>query len=165
MTPHQSPSDRASSGRDARLARALVYLEAYGAERSRWPADAATLFDEFANDADFAPARDAAAALDLALAAAPAPKAGAALRQRILAAYAARPSGSGLFARLKARSRIGFGRLIPAGALAGLSALGFAAGAATAGVGASASEADPLYYAQATLVVAFNEEDALWAVE
>lgn len=157
MTPHQSPSDPG-----ARLERALVYLEAYGAERSRWPAEAAALFDEFEDEAMFAAARLEAAALDAALRSAPAPKAGAALQERILAAFAARPAATGLFAHLSGRPR-GLGRFIPAGALAGLTALGFAAGAATANVGVS--DSDPLYYAQATLTVAYNEEGAIWAVE
>ncbi len=158
MTPRQLPSER-----DARLARALIYLEAYGADRARWPAEAAALLDEFAADPGFTAARADAAALDAALVAATAPKAGDALRERIFNSFATRPSGGGFFARLGGTSR--FGRLIPAGALAGLTALGFAAGAATASVGARAAETDPLYYAQATFLVAYNEEGAIWAVD
>lgn len=156
MTLRQLPSER-----DARLARALIYIEAYGAERLRWPAEAAALFDEFTADETFSRARADAAALDKTLAAAIAPKAGDALKEKIFNAYATRPAGGGFLAGLYGRS--GLGRLIPAGALAGLTALGFAAGAVTASVGASAVEAETLYYAQATFLVAVDEEDAFWA--
>jgi hypothetical protein len=159
MTPRQSPSDAGSAA--SRRDRALLNLEAYGAERSRWPAEAVQLFDEFAGDARFEAARRAAAALDETLRLAPAPAAGAALQERILETYAMRPAG-GVFAHIQERSRRGFGRLIPASALAGLLALGFATGAATAGVGA---ESDAIYYAQATLTVAGDEEGALWAID
>lgn len=162
QTPNSPGSEQGSLDRDKRLARARLHLEAYGADRARWPEDAKALFDKFAGDYRFEIAREEAAALDETLALSPAEPAGDALQARILASFEPIAPHAALFGGL--RPRKGFGRFVPAGALAGLTALGFAAGAASAGVTVAGAEDEALYYAEATLAVS-SEEDALWAQE
>jgi hypothetical protein len=157
MTPQQPPSD--SIERDKRLARARALLDAYGADRSRWPEDARSLFDKFAGDYRFEMSRDEAQALDETLAKSAAPAAGDALQEAVLASFTPEMRTS-----VAKGGGFRFGRLIPAGALAGLTALGFIAGSASAGVSLGGSEDEALYYAEATLSLA-SEEDALWAQE
>lgn len=159
QTPN-SASEHGSLDRDKRLARARQYLEAYGADRASWPEDATALFDKFAGDYRFEMAREEAVALDAALSSSIVEPAGAALEERILATF--EPQRSSALGGLRARS--GFGRFVPAGALAGLTALGFVAGAASASVTVATADDEALYYAEATLGAA-AEEDALWAQE
>jgi hypothetical protein len=156
MTHHRSPSDGAQ-----RLARARALLDAYGADRARWPAGDRALFDALIGDPRFEAARQEAAALDAALGAAPADAAGAALKDAILARFPARPAHGSRLQSIIEASMHGFGRLAPLGAAAGLSALGFAIGLASAG----ASEEDALYYALDTSMIEFAENDSLWAEE
>jgi len=109
---------------------------------------------------EFALALSEALALDDALAS-PTPKPSEGLAARILESAPSRPRWtagasirlSGLFAGR---------RLIPAGALACLSVLGFASGLASAARYPGGEEA--LIYAEAAVATAF-EEDAPWAVE
>lgn len=146
------------AGRDGRLMRARALLERYGADRARWPENERALFDKFEGDYRFETFRRQERALDDALDAAKAPAAPSALKDAILAAYAPPPRAG--------RPSFSFGgrlrRLVPAGALAGLSALGFAVGAATASSGAQEYEA--VYYSQTTFAFV-DEGDALWAEE
>lgn len=116
------------SDRNTRM-RALDALAAYGADPGRWPEGDRALFAAFANDYEFSLALEDARALDAALdIAAPTPP--EALSQRILADYDAvvsRPRPARLFIpRWLTRA------VLPAGLFAGLTALGFIAGAATA---------------------------------
>ena len=109
-------------------------------------------------------------ALDAALDSALAPKASEALHARILADHARVVHAEGRrrwFAEIleffSAR------RYLPAGALAGLGALGFAAGVASAQVTGEeyASQDEAAYYANAAFSTAFspNDEESLWAVD
>lgn len=158
--PNSTASEHGSVDRDKRLARARQYLEAYGADRARWPEDATALFDKFAGDYRFEMAREEAIALDAALSSSKVEPAGAALEEKILASF--EPQRSSSRGGLQARPL--FSRFVPAGALAGLTALGFAAGAASASVTVATIDDEALYYAEATLGAA-TEEDALWAQE
>lgn len=149
-----SPSERA-----ARLRQALALFDVFGANTGRWPADAQSLAREFAGDPDFEGARADALALAEALDLAPAPRAGEALKARLLDAAPA----PGPRAAFSARAIFSPRRFAPAGMLAGLSALGFAAGVASAATGVGADD-DALAYAEAAVVAALEEEDAFWAV-
>lgn len=161
MTHRQPPSESAAAHAEARLA-----LDAYGADPARWPTQAQPLFDAARGDTAFEAARADAAALDAALDKARAPRAGEALEAAILASYdiAPRMAGGGFLAAFGLRDGVGFRRFIPAGALAGLSAIGFVVGAATAGAGSAMAD-DFLLYSEASLTVAYDEGDALWAEE
>jgi hypothetical protein len=165
MTQQQSnppASELGALDRDKRLARARRYLEAYGGDRARWPEHAVALFDKFAGDYRFEVAREDAATLDEALSASPSEPARETLKDEILARFEAKPARPSLFGGSQART--GFGRFVPAGALAGLTALGFVAGAASATVTMAGADDEVLYYASATLGDAL-EEEALWAQE
>ncbi|MEQ8934874.1 MAG: hypothetical protein RIE56_03675 [Amphiplicatus sp.] len=158
MTHPPSPSDR-----KALLDAALAHFEIYGGDLARWPEQAQRDSRALAGDPQFEAARRDAMALDAALDAAPAPAASDALMARLLDAAPARaaPAGevSGWLQRLFTTRRF-----VPAGALAGLSALGFAAGMVTATGGAAAQD-EALVYAEAAVASALEEEDAFWAVE
>lgn len=157
---HKHPS----TDRGGRLSRALDCLGIYGAERARWPEEARILFDAFSGEEEFEAARGEAALLDEALALSPAPQAGDALKERLLAAFAPPAARKSLFAGFWFRPGRRGGRLIQGGALAGLTAIGFAIGAATANEGAGI-ENDPAFRAQTTFAFASEEGDALWAQE
>ena len=106
--------------------------------------------------------------LDALLNAAPPPPASDALKARILDGHArsvGRTGGSTVLDVLIERfSKRPF---LPAGALAGVGALGFAIGLSTASTGIAASEPDALYYADAAVSAAFaaSDEEFLWAVD
>lgn len=156
MTHHPTPSEGG-------VGRALELLDIYGAERTRWPADAAALFDAASGDPRFERARREAAELDAALAAAPAAKADAALRDAILSRFPATAARGRWLDAIIAMSTHGLGRLAPLAAAAGLSALGFVAGSASVGV--SAGENDALFYALDTSMIEFAEGESLWTEE
>ncbi|MEE2690747.1 MAG: hypothetical protein VX640_04305 [Pseudomonadota bacterium] len=149
------------SEREALLKTALAYFDAYGADLARWPEQARRTAEALAGDARFEAARETALALDRDLALVTAPAAGDALKERMLAAAPGRrPSqGAPLLASLFAGRRFA-----PAGALAGLTALGFAAGMVSTPGGASAQE-EALAYAEAAIASTLSEEDAFWAIE
>lgn len=150
--------------KEKRLEAAIFYVEAFGGDPARWPEDARALFDEFdGEDLRFDGARKEAAELDATLAFCPAPQAGPALQEKILAGFSERKSVNRRLAVASSQGRRDVvRRFIPAGLLAGMTALGFAIGAASAG---APIDNDPLYYAQATLTPAAGEEDAFWAAE
>lgn len=156
MTHPRSPSEPAD-----RLARALDFLNAYGADPRRWPADEAGLFDALENDPRFQAARQDAAALDAALRAAPDAVCTEALKTSILNRFPEGTVRQTLIDAAVRRCTHGLGRLAPIAAAAGLSALGFVIGAMSAGVGASEDEA--LYYALDTSIMEIAEGDAFWA--
>lgn len=155
------------SDRDAALAEAIAGLDAYGGDPARWSQRLREAAASLAGDPGFEAARRAALDLDALLDIAP-PRASEALQARILAGAPARPAASGsllpaalaLFAPLR---RMG-SRLLPAGAVAGLSALGFAAGILTAPVGAAAQD-EALLYAGAAIETALGEETPFWENE
>ncbi|MBI1365797.1 MAG: hypothetical protein GC153_07530 [Alphaproteobacteria bacterium] len=149
-----------SSDREARLERASAYLEAYGAERRRWPEEAHALFDQICGDRRFEERRRAAARLDETLSAFLAPRADEALKERLLASFDPPSRRASLLSFGAGAPR--WGRLVPAGILAGLSALGFAIGAATANTGV---ENDPAFSAPATFAYLSDQGDAPWANE
>lgn len=156
MTHHPTPSDDG-------VGRALELLDIYGAERARWPAIEATLFDAALGDPRFARARQEAAELDAALRVAPQAQAGEALKDAILAQFQTKaPRGRWLDAIIAVSTR-GLGRLAPLAAAAGLSLLGFFAGSASVGV--SASEEDALYFALDTSMIEIADGDSLWTEE
>lgn len=159
MTHRQSPSDGPAPHAEARRA-----LDVYGADPTRWPEGMRPLFDAALGDPAFEAERAAAAALDVALEEARAPQAGAALERAILETYDIAPrAGGGFLSPLGLRGG-GLRRFVPAGALAGLSALGFVVGAATAGAGSALAD-EFLLYSEASLAVAYDEGDPFWAEE
>lgn len=146
MTEAPSPSER-----DARLARARRMLAAYGADPARWPDEARALYERYKDDYRFNAARNDAAEIDALLAASPEEPASEALRMRLLAAAPDRKSARRLhFAFLASR-------LIPAGALAGLSVAGFVSGLASASL-----DAGGLSYAETAMISVFDGGDADW---
>jgi hypothetical protein len=159
MARPQSPSDR-----DQRLEAALGRLGAYGADEARWPAEAHSLFAEFAGEAAFETARAEAAALDAALAADVAPEPGPGLAARILEDHQSAPRRAPAFdfAALFDFSAAGR-RWAPAGVLAGLTALGFALGVASTSLSA-AGEDEALVFVQAAFA-SLEEEEPYWAAE
>ncbi|HXI86705.1 MAG TPA: hypothetical protein VNH64_04565 [Parvularculaceae bacterium] len=153
-----------SSERDLRLQRAKACLDAYGANRARWPEDARALFDKFSGDYRFEILQREAALLDETLGEATPIEAGEVLKERLLAAFNPAPAS----ARVGSFLRFGVGapraaRLIPAGALAGLSALGFAIGAATAND--AGVENDPAFDTPATFAYPSDTASALWEID
>lgn len=151
MTEAPSSPEPGSVERDARLARARRMLAAYGADPARWPVEARELFQRYKDDYRFNAAREEAASLDALLAASPTEAASEALRMRLLdLAPARRGKGFAPVAWIAAR-------LVPAGALAGLSLAGFAAGFATAGL-----EPGGLSYAETAAASAFETAEAAW---
>lgn len=143
-----------SPDRDRRLAEARRMLSVYGADPARWPAEARPLYERYKDDFRFETARRDAEALDVLLAAAPAEAASDALRVRLLGGAPTR--------RARAFAPVAWiaGRLIPAGALAGLSLAGFVSGLASAGY-----EAGGLSYADNAAASAFESADAAFTEE
>jgi hypothetical protein len=143
MIDPRSPSNRAEFAR---------LVETYGADAKRWPADRAHLRDMFIEGGAEADLLRDAAALDAWLDA-DRVKTDDAFQARLLESF--KPHAR--------RGGVVFGkwlRFAPAGALAALSALGFVAGSATAGV-----DDDPLYYAQAAIEAPLGEGVGLWPEE
>jgi hypothetical protein len=140
-----------SPERDRRLAEARRMLSAYGADPARWPEEARPLYQRYKEDFRFETARRDADALDALLAAAPDETASDVLRMRLLESAPSRRARSfGPVAWIA-------GRLVPAGALAGLSLAGFVSGFASAGY-----EAGGHSYADNAAVSAFESADAAW---
>ncbi|MEL7486792.1 MAG: hypothetical protein AAGJ87_06205 [Pseudomonadota bacterium] len=108
-------------------------------------------------------------ALDALLNVAPAAKASEALQARILDDFTRLASSRTRKRVLSLASFFSARRYLPAGALAGLGALGFAAGVASAQVSDAeiASQEEALYYASAAFSDAFSgdSEEELWAVD
>ena len=124
------------------LERALTRLSAYGGDPARWPDADRPLF--------FAAALEDEASLDVLLADSVAPPVDAALAARLLADF---PCSLSAPPRQRNSFSVLLQRFLPAGALAGLSALGFFVGAASAG----SWRDDVAIYAQDTV---FAESDA-----
>lgn len=149
------------------LEEARVCLEAYGEDLERWPADARAKVGALIDSDELAVSRRDAAALDQLLASSSAPATPHDLQNRIMAQFdvsapSSRPGlADGLFGWI---DRL---RLAPAGALAGLSAIGFAIGVWT---DSGSSPLPPEYEAYAYLDAGAlgdltDEEDELWAAE
>lgn len=148
------------SDRDAKLAAALAALDMYGGDDSRWPIGARRSASALAGDATFEAARREALALD-AMLDIEAPRASEALLGRILLHAPARPPATPRFSLSTALAALAPARILPVGAVAGLSALGFAAGILTAPIGAAAQD-EALVYAEAALTSAFGDEELFW---
>lgn len=164
MKPTQRSTDPAREGAqtdpaDADFVAVERCFDAYGADIDKWPADKRARLGALAASAELAAAREAAASLDGFLYAATAPHASADLKNRIAAQYVpptpAR-AGLGVLAVIL--------RPLPAGAAAGLGALGFAAGLATSGQASLAPEYEAYAYMEeaATLAMLDEEEAAAW---
>jgi hypothetical protein len=155
--------DRQPAERETRLAEAGRALETYGGDVRRWPGTLHSLYAEFSGDPAFEALRAEALGLDALLAdAGSAPAASDALKRRILAEYpdTARPRSGGVLSALfdLMRARPAFA---PAGALAGLAAIGFSLGVTTAGM---ASQQEALAFAQAAVSVV-EDVEPYWGEE
>ena len=136
-------------------------FDAYGAEIDRWPDDKRKAYGDLAMSDEMASFRAEAEQLDSFLGAATAPSVGADLKNRIMAQYEAPPEQitlSDLF-----QNFFGGRRLIPAGALAGIGALGVMAGSLSANVTVAVSPEEEAYayaYGDAVLSLSLDEEEA-----
>ena len=154
-TDNLSPHDRAAIER---------CFDAYGADVDKWPQDARRRYGDVAASEGMALVRADAESLDGFLNAATHPRAAADLQSRILADYAApRPALSlweGLAGWVSHHMR-----LVPAGAVAAIGALGLATGVLTAESQASLTpEYEAYAYLQDSLAPSLiNEEgSSLW---
>ena len=138
-------------------------FDAYGADISRWPSSARDQFGALANSDELTEVRREAEALDGFLGAATAPRMSADLKNRIAAQYSPPPE------------KISIGRLVsgllaerrwaPAGAAAGIGALGLVSGMLSANVSLAMTPEDEAYayaYSEDFLTsTTYNEEEAL----
>lgn len=118
-------------------------FNAYGADIAKWPADKREAYRALAMSDEMASIRREAAALDALLDDASAPQMSADLTNRIAAQYEppARPlTLEGFVSKL-----FSHGQFLPAGAAAGLAALGLALGVVTANTQASLTPEAELY--------------------
>ncbi len=139
-------------------------FDAYGAGRSKWPADKQALFDMVSDLDEMREFRIVAEGLDEYLDVSAAPPASDALKDRILGGF---PAPQETFvSRIKELAAAI--RLAPAGALAGIGALGLGLGVLTAETSAAVT---PEYEAYAYLEDALTpelsveEEGILWDAE
>lgn len=143
--------------------------DAYGAEPARWPADKREEFGAFFMSDEASELRAEAEALDGFLNAATAPRMTEDLTRRITAAYVP-PAQQSLsvmdwFRALAPFARFKGMRLVPAGALAGLGAIGLASGIVTASAQQSLTpEGEALAYFETDIALASldEEEAATW---
>ena len=137
--------------------------DAYGADPARWPAAARDDFAALYASDEAADIRAEAETLDGFLNAATAPRMAEDLERRITAAFTAPPKTEtilDLFRSLAPRAR-----LIPAGALAGLGAIGLVSGVMSASAQAQLTpESEALAYFETDIVLASldEEETASW---
>lgn len=133
----------------------------YGADITRWPPAAREQYGAMVQSDELADTRREAEALDGFLGAATAPHMSADLKNRIIAQYRPPPAimtVSDLFAVLFAPRRF-----VPAGAFAGIAALGLVAGVFSANASfAMTPEAEAYAYADSVISLeAFDEEEAV----
>lgn len=135
--------------------------EAYGADPANWPAEMRALYEAAGDMEELAAARAEAEALDGFLNASTQPRMSDDLQNRIMARYAPAPARTSLFER--AGDFFSGFRLLPAGALAGIGALGLATGVMTASSQASLTpEYEAYAYLEDSLAPSLvNEEGAL----
>lgn len=154
-----------------RLDAARAGFERYGADPARWPVDLRARAGDAVGDPALDESRTDAANVDALLNEADAPRAGAALENRLLADFDAARAGArgrsvagGWFARL-----VGFseGRpLVPAGALAGLAALGLGLGVVSAPTAGALSVEEEIYAYAVNSYIAYDaDEESLWAAD
>ncbi len=136
-------------------------FDAYGGDITHWPAEARERFGAFARSDELAAVRLEAETLDGFLGAASAPQVSVDLKNRIIAQYDAPPATMtirGLLSDLFTPRRF-----IPAGAFAGIGALGLASGILSVNVGyAMTPEAEAYAYVYSDSVIsleAFDEEE------
>ena len=137
-------------------------FETYGADVDKWPAEKRAALGALARSDEMAPAREDALALDGFLNAATAPRASHDRANRIAAQInLPQPSqGGGLFSFLP---RL---RLVPAGALAGVGALGLATGLITANAQAPETpEYEAYAYLEYSGALLTEEEIVQWDAE
>ena len=139
-------------------------FDAYGGDIAKWPADARAQFGDVASSDAFASACDGAASLDGFLDAASQPQMSPDLKNRITAAYAPPAKSANWLAGLH---DLIFGpQLVPAGALAGLGALGLLVGVMTDAGQPLTPEYEAYAYLENSLAFAsLDEEDAEWDAE
>ncbi len=152
----------------ARLERLRRVAQSFGGDPVRWPAaDRDELAALFASD-ESADIRAEAQALDNLLNEASAPQMEASLEQRVAAGFAAPPAPRSIaawFDEIAGRFGLHGARLVPAGAIAGLGAVGLASGVFSASMQASVTpESEALAYAEASVMLASldEEEGASW---
>lgn len=150
--------------RDRLIEKAARAFDAYGADMARWPDETRTECSAVIDAPELAAARAAARIVDAGLAAAPAPAMRDGLKDDILAGFdlPRRKTGGFLSA---VTDLFGGMRIIPAGALAGLSALGLALGVVTAPSASLPPEQEAYAYVAAIDYDATEEEGAWWVVE
>lgn len=138
--------------------------DAYGAEPARWPADKREEFGALFMSDEAAEIRTEAEAMDGFLNAATAPRMAEDLTRRITAAYVP-PAQLSLSLMDWFRALAPRMRLIPAGALAGLGAIGLASGIVTASAQQPLTpEGEALAYFETDIALAWldEEEAAAW---
>lgn len=134
--------------------------ETYGADARRWPEGLRAEFAGLAGADEAADILADAETLDGFLNAATAPAMSADLTQRIIAQYAPPKARPAVFSFL--RGAVPPVRLIPAGALAGLGALGLASGMMSASAQSPLTpESEALAYMEAFSITALDEEETL----
>lgn len=138
-------------------------FDAYGADVSRWPQSARDRFGALANSDELAEIRREAELLDGFLGAATAPRMSADLKNRIAAQYAPPPEQLSI-GRLMSGMLSGR-RMVPAGAAAGIGALGMVSGMLSANVSLAMAPEDEAYaYAYSDNILSsttYDEEEAL----
>ncbi len=150
------------------IAAAKHCLAVYGADVERWPAEARARWGELAVSEALQDDRDEAAALDLLLDAATEPQTPLGLKERIAANYHPHTPrtmrGDSFWAGLDVLSA--WLRPAPAGAFAGLAAVGFIVAAVTERGGALTPEYEAYAYLEESSVNTFSDEaGALWDAE
>lgn len=149
------------------IAAARRCLDAYGGDVSRWPTDARARWGATAMDAALDADRAEAAMLDALLQTQKIPPTPHDLKNKIASTYnppAEKKDTAPLWAGLSSLS--GWFRPLPAGALASLTALGFAAGAMTDMSAALSPEYEAYAYLDEDGLGALDEDaEALWDAE
>ena len=138
-------------------------FDAYGADISRWPQSAREHFGALASSDELAEVRREAELLDGFLGAATAPRMSADLKNRIAAQYAPPPEKISI-GRLMSGMLTGR-RFVPAGAAAGIGALGLITGMVSANTSLAMTPEDEAFaYAYSENFLSsttYNEEEAL----
>ncbi|MEO1135188.1 MAG: hypothetical protein AAFW68_01095 [Pseudomonadota bacterium] len=138
--------------------------DAYGADPARWPDKQRAALAGLLDTDEAAAILAEAQSLDGFLNAATAPRMAEDLQRRIIAAYEAPKPGAGVFDWLSGVFSVS--RIVPAGALAGLGALGLVSGVMTAPAGAALSpEAEAIAYIEAWSLSPAAEGEVQWDVD
>ena len=144
-----------------RLDRLRACCDAYGADPARWPDALREEFSSLYLSDEAADIRADAQSLDGFLNAASAPRMSEDLERRIMATYAVPTPKAGLFGFFS--TVFPLARLVPAGALAGVGAIGVLSGmmAASAQTPVLTPESEALVYLDEISFAALNDEEGL----